>query len=63
MTNPEGFFVVGLLIGVVALALLVAALIAIEYAGFVYWVPVSVAIIAAIVLAAIAGFVCGAVVS
>jgi hypothetical protein len=63
MSEPERFFVVGLLIGVVAFVLLVATMIAIEYVGFVYWVPVAVAMVAAIVLAAIAGFICGAAVS
>ena len=52
-------FVVGLFVGVAALVLLVATLIAIEYTGFAYWVPASVAMALSVALAAIAGFICG----
>ena len=55
----ERMFVAGLLVGVASFVISVSACIAMEATGYGYWVPTSMAVVVSLVLAAIAGFVCG----
>ena len=55
----ERMFVAGLLVGVASLVISASACIAMEVTGYGYWMPTSAAVIVSVMLAVIAGFVCG----